>query len=144
VMKRGVRTTSHTRIWVTKDVTSDLIGHARSQLLWRRCIKGMTLLSKVTTKLRVKFHLRGACIGSKRMRGIKVIIDGISLLKGRGGLLSLFPQNLEGKESCWNKGLSSLLSCPFVASSRLFSPHEALYPRHGESDTCQIEVRTSS
>jgi hypothetical protein len=46
--------TSHTGIGIIKDVSSNLIDHARSWLLWRRwrrCIKGVTLLSKVSTKL---------------------------------------------------------------------------------------------
>jgi hypothetical protein len=47
------------------------------------------MMSKVTTKLRVIPHVRGASIGSKRMRGIKVHIAGISLLKWSRGLLSL-------------------------------------------------------
>jgi hypothetical protein len=32
-----------------------------------RCIKELTVLSKVATKLRVKSHLSGACVGSKWM-----------------------------------------------------------------------------
>jgi hypothetical protein len=32
MMKRCVGTTSHTRIWVTKDISSQLINHARSRL----------------------------------------------------------------------------------------------------------------
>jgi hypothetical protein len=81
MMKRRVGTTSHTRIWVTKDASNDLIDHARSRLLWRRCIKGVTLLSKAATKLIVKPHVRGASVGRKSMRGIKVLIIGLSLLK---------------------------------------------------------------
>jgi hypothetical protein len=79
MMKRCMGTTSHTGVWITKDASSELIYHARSWLLWRRwCFKGGTLLSKVTTKLRAKSHMRGASIGSKWKRGIKVLIVGIS------------------------------------------------------------------
>jgi hypothetical protein len=81
MMKRCVETTSHTGIWITKDTSSELICHARSWLLWRRCIKCETVLTKVTTKLRVKPHVRCASVGSKWMRGIKVLIVGISSLK---------------------------------------------------------------
>jgi hypothetical protein len=95
MMKRRVGTTSHTGIWITKDTSSKLICHARSWLLWRRwmrrCIKCGTLLTKVTTKLRVKPHVRGASVGSKWMRGIKVLIVGIFLLKwSRRVALSFF------------------------------------------------------
>jgi hypothetical protein len=58
-----------------------VISHARSRLLRRRCIKCVTMLTKVTTKLRIKAHVRGASIGSKRKQGIKVLIAGISLLE---------------------------------------------------------------
>jgi hypothetical protein len=82
MMKRRVGTTHHTGVWGTKEISYDLIGHTRSRLLWRRwSIKGGTLLSKVATKLRVKPHVKGASIGSKWMRLIKVLIVGISLLK---------------------------------------------------------------
>jgi hypothetical protein len=85
MMKRRVGTTSHTGIWITKDTSGELICHARSWLLWMRwtgrCIKCGTLLTKVTTKLRVKPHVRGANVEIKWMRGIKVVIVGISLLK---------------------------------------------------------------
>jgi hypothetical protein len=74
--------TSHTGVWITKDASGELICHGMSWLLWRRwCCKGGILLSKITTKLRVKPHVRSADIGSKVMRGIKVLIVGIYLLE---------------------------------------------------------------
>jgi hypothetical protein len=102
VSKGGVRTTSHTGIWITKDVDNYLVGHTRSWLLWRswwRCNKGVILLSKVSTKLRVKPHLSIISIGSKWVRWIKVLVACIYLLQWSGGC-SHIPQNLEGKESC--------------------------------------------
>jgi hypothetical protein len=53
------------------------------------CFKGGTLLPKVTTKLRVKPHVRSIGIGSKGMRWIKVLIVGVSLLEWSRMLLSL-------------------------------------------------------
>jgi hypothetical protein len=78
MMKRCAGTTSR-----------DLICHARSWLLWRRCIKCGTLLTKVTTKLRVKAHMCGARIGSKRLRWFKAFIASYHCSNGVGGLLSL-------------------------------------------------------
>jgi hypothetical protein len=40
---------------------------------------------------------------------------------------SLLPLNQEVKESCLDRRLSLPPSYPFVASSELFSPHEALF-----------------
>jgi hypothetical protein len=84
VMK-SVRTTSHIEVWITKDTSCNLFCHARSWLPWRRwrrrCIKCGTLLTKVTTKLRVKPHVRSASIRSKRLRWIKAFIASISLLE---------------------------------------------------------------
>jgi hypothetical protein len=113
VRKRGVRATSHTRKRVAKDTSSQLISHARSRLLWRRrrrrYIKGVTLLSKFTTKVRVKPHVRGASTWSKRMRGIKVLIVGIFLLKlSRRVALSFF-RAWRGRSLIWVKCFLHLL-----------------------------------
>jgi hypothetical protein len=79
MMKRCAGTTSHTGVRITKDASNELICHAGSWLLWRRCIKCGTLL--VAAKPRVKPHVRSASIGSKRLRWIKAFIASISLLK---------------------------------------------------------------
>jgi hypothetical protein len=85
MMKRSMGTTSHTGERITKYTSSELICHTCSWLLWRRrrwwCCKRGILLSKVTTKLREKSHVRGASIGSKRLRWIKAFIACIELLK---------------------------------------------------------------
>jgi hypothetical protein len=144
MMKRRVRTTSHTGIWITKDTSDELICYARSWLLWRRwrCIKCGTLLTKVTTKLRVKPHVRDASVRSKWMRGIKVFIVDISYSNGVGGLLSLSSEPRgEGVLFGYSAFLTSFIS--FEASCGLFPHHEALFQRHGESDTYQIEVQTT-
>jgi hypothetical protein len=104
-MKRRVRTTSHSRIYITKDTCSELICHARSWLHWRRwrrrCIKCGTLLTKVTTKLRVKPHVRGTSVGNIWMRGIKVLIVGISLLKWSKRVALSFLGAQRGRSLVW-------------------------------------------
>jgi hypothetical protein len=60
------------------------------------CIKGVTLLSKVSTKLGVKPHLSDTCIGSKWVRWIKVFIARISFRKWSAGLPSLSLELGEG------------------------------------------------
>jgi hypothetical protein len=105
MMKRRVGTISHIGIWITKDTSGELISHARSWLLWRRwrrrCIKCGTLLTKVTTKLRVKPHVRGASVGSKWVRGIKVLIVGISLLKWSRRVTLSFLGARRGRSLIW-------------------------------------------
>jgi hypothetical protein len=93
MMKRCKGATGHTGVWITKNGDRDLIHHTRPRLLWRRrrrwCCKRGTSLSKITTKMRVKPHVRCASIGSKRLRWIKAFIACIALLKRCRGLLSL-------------------------------------------------------
>jgi hypothetical protein len=105
MMKRLVGTTSHIRIWITKDTGSELICHGRSWLLWRRwrrrCFKCGTFLTKVTTELRVKPHVRGASVGSKWMRGIKVLIVVISLLKWSRRVALSFLGARRGRSLVW-------------------------------------------
>jgi hypothetical protein len=112
-MKRRVGTTSHTGVWGTKEISCDLIGHARSRLLWRRwrrrCIKRGTLLTKVATKLRVKPHVRGASIGSKWMQGIKVLIIFLSLLKWSRRVALSFLGARRGRSLVWVKCYLHLL-----------------------------------
>jgi hypothetical protein len=124
-----VGTTRHTEVQGTKETSYDLIGHARSRLLWRRrrrSIKGGTFLSKVATKLRVKHHVRDASIGNKWMRQIEVLIVGISLLEWSRRVALFFPRILEGKELCLSKELTLPPSYPFATSFGLFSPHVTL------------------
>jgi hypothetical protein len=95
MMKRCKGATGHTGVWIIKNGGRDLIPHTRPQLLWRRrrrwCCKRGTLLSKITSKLRVKPHVRCASIGSKQLRWIKAFIACIVLLKRcRGVTLSFF------------------------------------------------------
>jgi hypothetical protein len=104
MMKRWMGITSHTEVRGTKDASSELICHVRSWLLWRRwCFKGGTLLSKITTKLRAKPHVRGASIGSKWMRGIKVLIIGISLLEWSRRVALSFLGAWRGRSPVWVK-----------------------------------------
>jgi hypothetical protein len=111
MMKRFKSAIHHTGIWITKDGGCDLIRHTRPWLLWRRrrwwwCYKGCIVLSKGTTKLRATLLVRCAGIGSKRLRGIKVFIACIALLKWCRWLLSLSLLSLERKESCWDRELA--------------------------------------
>jgi hypothetical protein len=52
-------------------------------------------------KLRVKPHVRGASIGSKWMRGIKVLIVGISLLKWSKMITLSFLGTRRGRSLVW-------------------------------------------
>jgi hypothetical protein len=91
----------------SKDGGRDLIGHARPFLLWRRWwwCKGWTLLSKISTKLRVKSHVRDASIGSKRLRWIKALIACIALLKWSRRVAFLFFGAQRGRSPVWVKCL---------------------------------------
>jgi hypothetical protein len=106
-----VRATSHTKIKITKDVSTNLIGHARSRLLWMRSIKSLT-------------H-----IGCKGLRRIKVLIIGISLLKGSRRVALSFLRTRRGRSlvrvKCFlhilHKFLKFLPSLPLLMKSYLNS-----------------------
>jgi hypothetical protein len=69
----------------------------------------VTLLSKAATKLRVKPHLRGAYMGSKWMRWIKVLIVGIYSLKWSRRVALSFLGARRGRSLIWVKCFLHLL-----------------------------------
>jgi hypothetical protein len=107
-----MRATRHPRIWITKDGGYDLIYHARPWLLWRRwmrCCRRVTLLSRITTKLRMKSHVRGASIVSKWLRWIKALIACIVLLKWSRRVALPFFGAQRGRSPIWLKSMLDLL-----------------------------------
>jgi hypothetical protein len=129
MMKRRVETTSRTGIWVTKGISSQLINHARSRLLWwrrRRSIEGLT------------------CIGSKRMRWVNVFIFHISLLKWSGRIALSFLRARRRRSLIWVKQFVHLLHILLQLLMGFLSPHVTSSQWHGEIDTCQKGAQTFS
>jgi hypothetical protein len=77
------------------------------------------------------------------MRGIKVLIVDISLLKWSRRVALSFLGTQRGRSLVRIQCFLDLLHILLKLLAGFFSPHKALSQRHGESDTCQIEVQTT-
>jgi hypothetical protein len=84
------------------------------------------LQSKITTKLRVKPHVRSAGIGSKWMQEIKVLIVGISLLEGSRRVALSFLEVRRGRSPVWVKSGLDLLHILLELLAGFFFLHAAL------------------